>query len=467
MKNKRKCQFFHLFLCILLFAQGGYAQKQETIDPGTIMPDDSQELENKIRRGKFDLILPRVMRDNNIDMWIHIMRPWTPDPLRFELGAPSGVFIFTDRGGDRIERAAFSGEVMDPEVFDIVIEEGMEREFGGNAFKDRLPVEQPGTASELDIRFVGLKKFVVDRDPKRIGVNYMDDLSTASSSEDASLTDGISYKDYNLLIETLGKKYAGRVCSAEYVIMDYLAGRVKEEIELSSQFGVIAAANLDREFGKVVPGVTRLSDLEGNVFLRVPDGREIHAGDPEPYVLKEGDLFTILHGAGNRIFHSDLGGNAYILREGETEAPPEIKEVWKHGMKVRKILMANIKAGRTAGDTLNLLIRKIEAAGYYYNPIDSYDKSADPGKTQIHLDCHAIARSGLVGPRISPLGPDWVRNMKIPVLHTFTFEYMVHMPVPKWGKGKHLYIAFHDGAVVTENGVIFPYKPDQGIRIIK
>jgi hypothetical protein len=56
--------------------------------------------------------------------------------------------------------------------------------------------------------------------------------------------------------------------------------------------------------------------------------------------------------------------------------------------------------------------------------------------------------------------------MNIPLLHTFTFEYMVHMPVPKWGKGKHLYIAFHDGAVVTNKGVVFPYPPDQGIRII-
>jgi len=446
---------FLVSVCVIMLVQTGYAQQQETIDPGTIMPDDSVELENRIRSEKFDKILPRVMRDNNIDMWIHIMRPWTPDPLRFELGAPSGVFIFTDRGEDRIERAAFGGGVRDPKVYDIVVRAGMER---GSL---------PGTPPEMDIRFVGLQEFVVERDPKRIGVNYMDDLATASSSEAASLTDGISYKDYNLLIEALGRKYAKRVCSAEYVIMDYLAGRVKEEIELYAQFGVIAAANLDREFGKVVPGVTKLSDLEGNVFLRVPDGREIHAGDSKPYVLKGGDLFTILHGAGNQIFHSDLGGNAYILREGETEAPPEIKEIWKHAMTVRKILKENIKAGRTAGDTLDLLIRKIEEAGYYYNPIDYYDKSADPEKTQVHLDCHAVGRSGLIGPRISPFGPDWVRNMKIPVLHTFTFEYMVHMPVPKWGKGKHLYIAFHDGVVVTESGVVFPYKPDQGIRLIK
>ena len=178
-------------------------------------------------------------------------------------------------------------------------------------------------------------------------------------------------------------------------------------------------------------------------------------------------MFTILHGAGTNIFHADLGGNAYLLKEEETELPPEIQEIWEHAMVVRKILQTNIKAGRTAGKTLELLVRKIEEAGYYYNPVDYYDKNADPLKTQIHLDCHAIGRSGLIGPRISPFGPDWVRNMKIPLLHTFTFEYMVHMPVPKWGKGKHLYIAFHDGAVVTKEGVVFPYTPDQGIRIIR
>ena len=440
-------------VCVLVLAQGAYAQRPETMNPDAILPDDSVELENRIRHTKFDTILPRVMRDNKIDMWIHIMRPWTPDPLRYDLGASSGVFIFTDRGEDRIERLAF-GQVRDADAYDEVIPRGMGR-------------ERQGDMVELDIRFVGLKELVAERNPKRIGVNYMDNLAVASSAEGASLTDGISHQDYNLLIEALGEEHGKKVSSAEYLIMDYLAGRVAEEIEISRQFGIITADNLDREFGKVVPGVTKLSDLEGNVFLRVPEGREIHVSNRDPYVLKGGDLFTILHGAGNRIFRADLGGNGYLLKEGETEAPDEIQEIWKHAMVVREILQNNIKAGRTAGETLDLLIGKIEEAGYFYNPVDRYDKSADPLKTQIHLDCHAIARSGLIAPRISPFGPDWVRDMKIPVLHTFTFEYMVHMPVPKWGKGKHLYIAFHDGVVVTEEGVEFIFPPDQGIRIIR
>ncbi|GIS57503.1 MAG: hypothetical protein CM1200mP1_14410 [Candidatus Neomarinimicrobiota bacterium] len=53
------------------------------------------------------------MRKNNIDMWIHVMRDGLSDLDMHEndffgaedLGSSSGVFVFTDRGGDRIERA--------------------------------------------------------------------------------------------------------------------------------------------------------------------------------------------------------------------------------------------------------------------------------------------------------------------------------------------------------------------------
>jgi hypothetical protein len=99
---------------MLIFTPGSHAQRQETVNADAILPDDSAELENRIRHKKFDEALPRVMRDNNIDMWIHIMQPWIPDPLRFELGASSAVFIFTDRGENRIERIAYSGQVRIP-----------------------------------------------------------------------------------------------------------------------------------------------------------------------------------------------------------------------------------------------------------------------------------------------------------------------------------------------------------------
>ena len=67
---------------------------------------------NLIRTEKFDHVLPQAMRDNNVDMWIHVMGTKNTeeghlDPLRLDLGGNTGYFIFTDRGGEGIERAAF------------------------------------------------------------------------------------------------------------------------------------------------------------------------------------------------------------------------------------------------------------------------------------------------------------------------------------------------------------------------
>ena len=133
--------FSRLLACsILLLAPPLLAQIPETVNPGTVMPDDSVELENRIRQAKFDQILPRVMRENGIDMWIHIVRPWTPDPLSFELGGNEGIFIFTDRGGDRIERAVFAGGVDDEDAYDIIDRSIEELP----TFVDGVITEQPG-----------------------------------------------------------------------------------------------------------------------------------------------------------------------------------------------------------------------------------------------------------------------------------------------------------------------------------
>ena len=79
------------FLCMLFVAQGLHAQRQEL--------EAFPALMNLIRGEKFDVILPQVMEDNGIDMWIHVIRG--EDPLNFEFGDNSGIYIFTDRGEAR------------------------------------------------------------------------------------------------------------------------------------------------------------------------------------------------------------------------------------------------------------------------------------------------------------------------------------------------------------------------------
>ena len=56
---------------------------------------DLKELNNQIRREKFDQVLPQAMKKNKIDMWIHVMRIAIPDAFGAEeLGSTSGVFVF-------------------------------------------------------------------------------------------------------------------------------------------------------------------------------------------------------------------------------------------------------------------------------------------------------------------------------------------------------------------------------------
>ena len=204
------------------------------------------------------------------------------------MGGESGVFVFTDRGGDRIERAILGGTdeaLWGDEAYDLFVgEEGIEGD--------------PGWQNVVG-------DFVAERDPERIAVNF---------SRQNPLADGISRTDYETLVAALGEKYESRVVSTDGVIGDFVAGIVVGEIALTGYFGMLTMQTLDEEFAKIEPGVTRLEQLDGNVF---------------------------------------------------------------------------------------------------------------------------------------------------------TLEYMVHMPVPEWGPGKHLYIAFHDGAIVTPRGIEFPYPPDPGIRIIR
>jgi hypothetical protein len=68
------------------------------------------EMQRQIRLDKFEQVLPRVMRAHGIDMWIVAVKENHREPLWEDLGrgyvSGVGYYVFTDRGGARIERAA-------------------------------------------------------------------------------------------------------------------------------------------------------------------------------------------------------------------------------------------------------------------------------------------------------------------------------------------------------------------------
>ncbi len=99
----------------------------------SLMPASAQEarrrweIQRQIRLDKFEQVLPRAMRANGIDMWIVAVKENHYDPLWNDLGrgyvSGIGYYVFTDRGGDRIERAALgpSGYLLNESgAYDII-----------------------------------------------------------------------------------------------------------------------------------------------------------------------------------------------------------------------------------------------------------------------------------------------------------------------------------------------------------
>ena len=155
-------------------------------------------MQRQIRLDKFEQVLPRAMRDNGIDMWIVAVKENHYDPLWNDLGrgyvSGIGYYVFTDRGGDRIERAALgpSGYMLSESgAYDIV-----------------------AAASTL-------ADHVKARSPRRIGLNM---------SEQIGWPDGLSVTMLAHLKSTLGDTFVSRFVSAEKLVADFRLHRVAAEI---------------------------------------------------------------------------------------------------------------------------------------------------------------------------------------------------------------------------------------------
>ena len=467
-----------LFLLVGLVAQPhtAAAAQEERARPAQYVEEN-----NQIRRDKFDLTLPQIMRARNIDMWIHVMREANHDPFGAEdLGSTSGVFIFTDRGDGRIERAivgrrwgASQRERIRSDYADPIEELGVYDIIGDPVFVGE-PVSSPMT--EYDYRFKGLREFVEARDPGRIAVNYRDNLGTWATS--TRTDDGISHIDYLLLTEELGEAYADRLVSSEYLIMDYGVSPVPSEVELLKKMRADELERVKKTFAEIVPGVTKSSEAGVTVFRRMRTGLSQRGRSEgwENSVVQGGDILAA----------PSQGLYAYVLREGETEPPADIKKLWAEYLTIDKILTETIRAGLTPREIMKSYERKFEDAGIIVrdpqlhmvqpkNDFPVYSAGFDPDKTQLTLDLHGKGKGArerkfdiYLGPRMGSYGPDWTFDVPLSPNHHFVLEYFFYMPSPA-DQGEDQYLLFwdHEQAVATASGVEYLSPPQQELLLIQ
>ncbi len=403
----------------------------------------------QIRRDKFDLILPEAMRENRIDMWITVMKEGLLDPLYEDLGrgyvGSTAYYVFTDRGGDRIERVALG-------VSGYLLEEN--------------------GAYDLVTGSFDLREFVRERDPERIGVNMSHAIGAA---------DGLSHSSYLDLMETLGEPYASRVVSAEKLISDFRSRRVASEIVAFGEAGEMSREIAERAFSNevITPGVTTLEDVAWwmmdrllergldssfdmpSVYVTGPTGIEATSSDR---IIQRGDLLMIDWGVGYLNFHTDMKRVAYVLREGETQAPAGFRNAFDQALAVRDVIRRNIRPGRTAGETWDLLNEKIAEAGFAV--METFNQPSDSDLTDVITGDHSVGNLGHgVGPSVAWFNPTRMTYELRPG-NLLSIELFAYTRAPEWG-GAKVRIPLEDDAVVTARGIEWLYPVNDRILLIK
>ncbi|MDX1492589.1 MAG: M24 family metallopeptidase [Longimicrobiales bacterium] len=401
----------------------------------------------QIRSEKFDLILPKAMADNDLDMWIVVMREGLLDPLWEALGrgyvGDWAYYVFSHQG-DRVERAALG--------------------VGGYRLEECGVYDYFGGADEL-------AAFVAERDPERIGVNMAESIGGA---------DGLSHTSYLHLQEVLGP-YGQRLVSAERFVSDFRATRTAIEIATFAEAGEISREIAERAFSNevITPGVTTLEDvawwmsdqqlrrgLESSfdmpsVYITGPEGIEATSNDR---IIQRGDLLMLDWGVGFLDFYTDMKRVAYVLREGETEPPPGVRHAFQRALEVRDIMKATIKPAPTAQAALDDLWAAIEGAGF--NRIEFNQPTADPEVTDVVVGPHSVGNWGHgVGPSLAFFNPTRLTYELRPTT-LISIELFAFTSNPAWG-GAKIRIPLEDDAVITERGVEWPYPVADRILVIK
>ena len=404
---------------------------------------------NQIRNDKFDLILPEVMRENNIDMWIIMNREGNFDPLYPDMGEGyvglTGYYIFTDHGSGRIERAALG-------VSGYLLEEGGAYDHFG---------------SELE-----LKAYVEERDPKTIGLNISKSIGGA---------DGLSHSGYEELSEVLGEEYVKRFVSAEKLVSDFRSRRVASEIAAYAEACELSYTIAERALSNevITPGITTLEDVAWWITeQQFKHNLETSFGMPSVYItgprgviatstdkiIEGGDVIMLDYGVGLMNMYTDMKRIAYVLREGETTAPPGIQNAFDQGVKVRDIIKQTIKPGLTAREAEGKVYEALIAAGF--NKMKGFNQFTEGDKTDVIIGCHSVGNWGHgVGPSIAFFNPIRL-DYEIKPSNLFSIELFAYTKVPEWAD-KKLRIPLEDDAIVTERGVEWIYPINPRLLIIK
>lgn len=303
-----------------------------------------------------------------------------------------------------------------------------------------------------------LRETITRLNPDRIAVN---------TSRNNVHADGLTHAMYEILREHLaGTPYADRLISAEPVI-SALRGRktpteqarVRRAVEITDEiykktFDFIKVGMSEIEIGEYMQklandhGVGLAWPADNCPAVNSGPNSPIGHNGPTEIRVERGHLLHFDFGVRYEEYCSDIQRVAYVLREGETEAPVEIQRGFITIRTAIEKSRAAMKPGIT-GNSIDVISRGIVTdSGYPEYP---------------YALGHQLGRVAHDGGAL--LGPLWEKyggspNQKLEVGQIFTIE--PGLAVPNYG-----YLGLEEDVVITEAGTEYFTEPQREIILLE
>lgn len=303
-----------------------------------------------------------------------------------------------------------------------------------------------------------LRDTITRLNPNQIAVN---------TSRNNVHADGLTHAMYEILCDYLkDTPYADRLVSAEPIINAMRGRKTPEELERIRKAVEITDEIYKKTFDFIKVGMTEIQigeymhrlAQEYGVGLAWPaencpavnSGPDSPVGHNGPTGIKvePGHLIHFDFGVKYEDYCSDIQRLVYVLRDGETEAPPEVQRGF---ITIRTAIEKSREAMRPGviGNSIDMIAREILVdAGY-----PEYQ----------HALGHQLGRVAHDGGAL--LGPLWEKygddpKLKLEAEQVFTIE--PGLAVPNYG-----YVALEEDVVMTEKGADYIGEPQRELILIR
>ncbi|TAJ68513.1 MAG: M24 family metallopeptidase [Phenylobacterium sp.] len=404
-------------------------QAQPSLPPVLTLRDRAKVVD-AILADRLETVVPKLMREQGIDMWVLVAREYLEDPVvATMLDAESlrarrrTILVFFDPGGGKpVERLTVSRYGL------------------GGLFK---PVWNPDAQPD---QWKALSEVIEAKDPKKIAVN------TSSLS---AFGDGITLSQHTEMVAALSPALRGRLVSGEGLSVGWLETRTPLEMKYYAGIVRLAHAVLAEGFSSktIKPGVTTADDVvwfyrerlarlgidtwfHPSVGITRQGAKDLLEGDA---VIQRGDLLWCDFGVTYLRLNTDTQHLAYVLKDGETDAPAGLRAGLAAANGVQDALTSSYAVGKTGNEVLAIARAKAIAKGLkpsiYSHPLGYHGHGAGPA-IGMWDDQNGV-----------PHG-----EFKIHPDTAWSIELSAFAPVPEWG-GQEVQFrteedAFYDGRQV-------------------